>query len=284
VIDFDVYDEKYGPNGNWHPEDHQEFVQLLRANRGDYAATILHCCEKVLGGFDRLDIVAHARWYSRYEELAMRKRLALQEWRQVKDIAALAEKQCAERACNRGSSIGILSETRSRFVTRCNSLWHTWRGCHICMQAVTDCCLSRPQSQALREHTKAVIEEWKACKAEEQRAAQEAKAAAQEETKHREQAQQAQRKKALLQAQEQRQREAVSSAPHDVSLSQRSELQKPRLTASVRHALQERNERHLDRRRAAVQAQHQKQTQRERAQAKLLSKVRQRRLCCASHQ
>jgi hypothetical protein len=44
-------------------------------------------------GFDRLDIIAHARWHSAYEELAMRKKLALHNWRQSKERAAEAARQ-----------------------------------------------------------------------------------------------------------------------------------------------------------------------------------------------
>lgn len=104
MIEYDAFDEEYGAHGNWHPDDHREFVRLLRMHRGDHAATIRACCENAIGGLDRLDIIAHARWHARREELAIRKRLAIQEWRQAKTIAAQAEKQAAERICALGAA------------------------------------------------------------------------------------------------------------------------------------------------------------------------------------
>ena len=94
VIECDAYADEYGPTCNWHEDDHKEFLRILKSHRGDYAAAVLTCTESMVG-FDRLDIIAHARWHSRYEELALRKKLALQEWRQSRDIAAEAMRRAA---------------------------------------------------------------------------------------------------------------------------------------------------------------------------------------------
>jgi hypothetical protein len=92
IVEFDAFAEEYGPTGNWHPDDHMEFLRVLKQHRGDYSATVISCCDSMLG-FDRLDIIAHARWHANYEELAMRKKLALVNWRQSKEIAAEAARK-----------------------------------------------------------------------------------------------------------------------------------------------------------------------------------------------
>ena len=97
IVEFDTYAEEYGPTGGWHEDNHHEFIRVLRRCRGDYSEAVLACCEQMVG-LERLDIIAHARWHSMYEELAMRKRLALQEWRQRKDVAEAARRHAAADA------------------------------------------------------------------------------------------------------------------------------------------------------------------------------------------
>lgn len=97
VIEFDAYEEEYGTEGNWHADDHKEFLRVLQKHKGDYAATVLDCCERMVG-FDRLDILAHARWHAQHEELAIRKKLAIQEWRRRREEEARAQRECTEDA------------------------------------------------------------------------------------------------------------------------------------------------------------------------------------------
>lgn len=96
IVEFDAFAEEYGATGGWHEDDHREFLRHLRHARGDYSAAVLACCGAMLG-FERLDIIAHARWHAAFEELAMRKRLAVQAWREARDVAAAAERQDAAR-------------------------------------------------------------------------------------------------------------------------------------------------------------------------------------------
>jgi hypothetical protein len=77
-------------------------VRVLKAHRGDYAATVLACCDAMVG-YERLDIVAHARWHAQHEELALRKRLALATWRQSRDAAAHAQRASAADAVAPGA-------------------------------------------------------------------------------------------------------------------------------------------------------------------------------------
>lgn len=97
VIDFDAYEEQYGTEGNWHSDDHKQFLRVLHSHKGDYAATVLECSERMVG-FDRLDILAHARWHSQYEELGIRKKVAIQTWRQRREEEAQAQRARAEDA------------------------------------------------------------------------------------------------------------------------------------------------------------------------------------------
>lgn len=97
MIEFDAYEEEYGTQGNWHSDDHKEFLRVLQNHKGDYATTVLECSERMVG-FDRLDILAHARWHSQYEELGVRKKLAIQAWRQQRQEEAKAQRERAEDA------------------------------------------------------------------------------------------------------------------------------------------------------------------------------------------
>lgn len=97
VIEFDAYEEEFGTEGNWHSDDHKEFLRVLQSHKGDYATTVLECSERMVG-FDRLDILAHARWHSQYEELAIRKKLAIQAWRQQRQEEARVKRERAEDA------------------------------------------------------------------------------------------------------------------------------------------------------------------------------------------
>jgi hypothetical protein len=51
-------------------------------------------------GYDRLDIIAHARWHSDYEAHALRKKLALREWKRSKEAQAEAQREEAATQLN----------------------------------------------------------------------------------------------------------------------------------------------------------------------------------------
>lgn len=70
-------------------------MRVLKDNKHDYAATVSQCSESMVG-FDRLDIIAHAQWHSKYVELGLRKKLAIQQWQQQRSYQAQHEKALAE--------------------------------------------------------------------------------------------------------------------------------------------------------------------------------------------
>ncbi|KAA6427414.1 MAG: hypothetical protein FRX49_02078 [Trebouxia sp. A1-2] len=88
---FEDFHEQHGPTGGWHPDDHSEFERILKACKGDYSHATLMCYDQMIG-FKRADIISHARWHAEYQELYVRKRIALAEWRNQKEAqkAALA--------------------------------------------------------------------------------------------------------------------------------------------------------------------------------------------------
>ncbi|DBA97192.1 TPA: hypothetical protein ACH3X1_014951 [Trebouxia sp. C0004] len=88
---FQDFHEQHGPMGGWHPDDHSEFERYLKACKGDYSHATLMCYDQMIG-FKRADIISHARWHAEHQELYVKKRIALAEWRNQKEAqkAALA--------------------------------------------------------------------------------------------------------------------------------------------------------------------------------------------------
>jgi hypothetical protein len=91
VVEYEMFAEEHGQSGNWHSEDHAEFMRVLKENKNDYAATVSQCSESMIG-FDRMDILAHAQWHAKYVELGLRKKLAIQHWQQQRSHIAETEK------------------------------------------------------------------------------------------------------------------------------------------------------------------------------------------------
>lgn len=91
VVEYEMFEEEYGPCGNWHAEDHAEFMRVLKENKNDYAAAVSQCSDSMIG-FDRVDIIAHAQWHAKYVELGLRKKVAIQHWQQQRSHAAQTEK------------------------------------------------------------------------------------------------------------------------------------------------------------------------------------------------
>ena len=151
----------------------------------------------------------------------------------------------------------------------------------------------RDEQQALqRRYTKAVVAQWKACKAEEKARVSEQKAAAKAEKQARERDAHRKRQQELAAALAQRRAETAQAqcaelnAYDDTGMLQSQYQERPTksgpqkggasrpLTAEKRQALAERNRKHLENRAAAVQAVKEQQTRRANVQAKLCSKVR----------
>mmetsp|Transcript_32323 Transcript_32323/g.83738 ORF Transcript_32323/g.83738 Transcript_32323/m.83738 type:complete len:495 (+) Transcript_32323:188-1672(+) len=93
VIAFEEFRAEFGDYGNWHPEEHKEFMRILKACRYDYGDAVQACCERVLVGFEREDVIAHARWHQEYADLEIRKRLALAEWKEARALQRRAAQE-----------------------------------------------------------------------------------------------------------------------------------------------------------------------------------------------
>jgi hypothetical protein len=152
-------------------------------------------------------------------------------------------------------------------------------------------CSKNPHQELQRKYTKAVVAQWKACKAEERARIVEEQAAANAEKQAREQEAQRCRRQELAALLAQRRAENAkaqcaelhtyanarmpqlqhSNQPSRVG-SQKGEACRP-LTAEKRQALAERNRKHIEHRAAALEAVKQQQNRRANLQAKLCRKV-----------
>eukprot|EP00892_Ulva_mutabilis_P007778 jgi/Ulvmu1/5372/UM022_0167.1 len=260
VIEFDAYEEEYGTEGNWHSDDHKEFLRVLHCHKGDYAATVLECSQRMVG-FDRLDILAHARWHSQYEELGIRKKLAIQEWRRRREEEARAQRERAEHAVDAGPA--------------------TRGGAQMSKQEETE-----------RRYTKSVIAEWKACKEQEAAAARQAQEAAKRAKAAQEAAQRSARQHEIAAQREARRAKEAAAAERLARDAQAVHVgfhggergatpggraadtpaRRP-LTADKNRVLQERNRQMLERRAAAVQSRKEQQSMRAARQAQMAAKV-----------
>ncbi|XP_075265909.1 uncharacterized protein LOC142358387 [Convolutriloba macropyga] len=95
VVAFEEFRAEFGDTGNWHEEEHKEFMRILRACKYDYGDAVMVCCERILTGFEREDIIAHARWHQEYVDLEIRKKLALAEWKERRAMQREAAKSAA---------------------------------------------------------------------------------------------------------------------------------------------------------------------------------------------
>ena len=125
VVEYETFEEEHGVSGNWHPEDHAEFMRILKDTKHDYAATLAQCSESMIG-FDRLDIIAHAQWHSKHIELGLRKKLAIQQWQQQRSHVAQTEKALAADMVSEGAQVPKGSTKKRccalRILWNCNCL------------------------------------------------------------------------------------------------------------------------------------------------------------------
>ncbi|KAK9832336.1 hypothetical protein WJX74_006991 [Apatococcus lobatus] len=81
VIEFDEFVEAQGASGGWHPDDHAEFLRILTSCRGDYSHAILIATDQL----------------PEYDDLLVRKRIAVAQWRMRRN-AEKAAASIAEQA------------------------------------------------------------------------------------------------------------------------------------------------------------------------------------------
>lgn len=124
-----MFEEEHGHSGNWHAEDHAEFMRVLKEKKHDYAATVSQCSESMIG-FDRLDIIAHAQWHSKYVELGLRKKLAIQQWQQQRSHVEQTEKALAAYMVSDGAQ-ACQGSNDKRYCALCvecsTQCWVRWR-------------------------------------------------------------------------------------------------------------------------------------------------------------
>lgn len=60
MIEFEEFLEKHGETGGWHPDDHAEFVNILKACGGDYTHTVKLILENGIG-YSQRDVILHSR-------------------------------------------------------------------------------------------------------------------------------------------------------------------------------------------------------------------------------
>ena len=154
VVEFDAYEEEYGPTASWHATDHAEFLKILKACKGDYSAVVLRCVDCMIG-FERQDIIAHARWHAQYEEKLFRKKAAVREWRESKAAAAAAAQ---EDALNLLQSNGDSATSRERYGAA--FYFHNWMNRHLMLHSA--CFLSKLHEIHLRNNNllNVVFVEW----------------------------------------------------------------------------------------------------------------------------
>ncbi|GLC59486.1 hypothetical protein PLESTB_001492500 [Pleodorina starrii] len=105
VEEYEEFMAEHGPTGGWDPEDHEEFIAILRSCDGDYSHAVAIVLERAIG-YSRSEVMAHARWNMELLELEAAKRAALERWRRERQQAraalgaqqALLHSDTAERA------------------------------------------------------------------------------------------------------------------------------------------------------------------------------------------
>ncbi|KAF5834800.1 hypothetical protein DUNSADRAFT_8441 [Dunaliella salina] len=60
VIEFEEFLAKHGETGGWHPDDHAEFVNILKACGGDYTHAVKVTLENCMG-YSQRDVILHSR-------------------------------------------------------------------------------------------------------------------------------------------------------------------------------------------------------------------------------
>ncbi|KAL3149357.1 hypothetical protein ABBQ32_002160 [Trebouxia sp. C0010 RCD-2024] len=157
---FDDFHEQHGPTGGWHPDDHSEFERILKVCKGDYSHATLMCYDQMIG-FKRSDIIAHARWHAEHQELYVRKRIALAEWRN--------QKEAEKAAIALQASVDPPSARQAQHQRQ-----HHQEQSRMSRQAVQPSCTSHlepsPRASAFcRELRRQSLAEWRAAREQEER-------------------------------------------------------------------------------------------------------------------
>jgi hypothetical protein len=60
VVEYEEFMAQHGETGGWDPEDHEEFVRILKACAGDYVQATNITLERCIG-FTKAEVMQHAR-------------------------------------------------------------------------------------------------------------------------------------------------------------------------------------------------------------------------------
>ncbi|CAG9463260.1 unnamed protein product [Pedinophyceae sp. YPF-701] len=117
VAAYEAFEEKHGPLGGWHPDDHAQWCAILKACGQEYD-TAVEVAVGRLAGVSRDAVVAHARWHAEHEDLSYRKRHALQLWRirriEEKEARAAADEAAAAKPALSGTAAASALEEQER--------------------------------------------------------------------------------------------------------------------------------------------------------------------------
>ena len=92
VIELEEYEKMYGQTGGWSEDEHKDFLRLFQRSGQSYTR-VLSVCMAQMPHLSRQEIVEHCKWDAEHKNLLMRRRQAIQAWRERKNIQKEAEKK-----------------------------------------------------------------------------------------------------------------------------------------------------------------------------------------------
>ena len=92
VIELEEFEKMYGQTGGWSEDEHKDFMRLFQRSGQSYTR-VLSVCMAQMPHLSRQEIVEHCKWDAEHKNLVMRRRQAIQAWRERKNIQKEAEKK-----------------------------------------------------------------------------------------------------------------------------------------------------------------------------------------------
>ena len=92
VVEFEEFIKDYGHTGGWSEEDHNDFLRLFQRSGKSYTR-VLSVCLAQMPHLTREEIVGHCKWDAEHKNLLLRRRQAIQAWRERKNLQKEAEKK-----------------------------------------------------------------------------------------------------------------------------------------------------------------------------------------------
>ena len=92
MVEFEEFIKDYGHTGGWSEEDHKDFLRLFQRSGKSYTR-VLSVCLAQMPHLTREEIVGHCKWDAEHKNLLLRRRQAIQAWRERKNLLKEAEKK-----------------------------------------------------------------------------------------------------------------------------------------------------------------------------------------------